>query len=238
MNFTPDYVIGDLHLGNDCRVFDKQYSKDFETVEDYHKAIVKNANEKITNPNAIVLFTGDIGKKEYFEEVLGQIKGRKFLILGNHDNYSKEVYKEYFEEVWNHPIFINRRVVASHIPIPTEPGVLNIHSHTHYIDLDSERHINVCPEKWGYKPILFKKLLGYLNKIEKPNHKFLNEWYADIQRPDSILDRDDIILTEDGLIDIEKTKPLIFKIKYKRKMEKGYVDALTDEEILELYKKL
>ena len=236
--FKPDYIVGDLHLGNDCKLFQKVYNKDFDTVEDYHNAIIERWNKKIPNENSIVLVLGDIGKQKEITEIIPRLRGRKFLILGNHDTYAKSFYKQYFEEVFTHPVFVGPRIVFSHIPIPTEPGVINFHGHTHHVFLKSDRHFNLCPEHHNYTPILFKKIEQKLAKIDKPNHKFLEEWYKDIQLTNSSPnERDDIILKEDGTIDVEASKPLVFLKRYKGKIRKGLVEFLTDEEILELYQK-
>lgn len=217
-NFEPDYIIGDLHLGGDCGLFDKEYSEHFNSVEEYEEAIVANYNKKVTNDNAIVFFLGDIGNKKGIEQHITRMRGRKFLILGNHDHYSVDYYLQFFEAVSKSPVFVHPRLVLSHIPIPTEPGVINIHGHTHNIYLDSERHINVCPEYNGYIPLLYKKLKNYLlSTTPKPNHHFLKEWYADIQKTRKA-DREDLILTEDGRIDVEKSLPLVIRKKYARRI--------------------
>lgn len=236
--FKPNYIMGDLHLGNDCRLFQKVYSKDFETVEDYHKAIIQRWNKKVLSEDSIVLVLGDIGKREYIEEILPQLRGKKYLILGNHDTFPKSFYKKFFEEVYNHPIFTTNRIVFSHEPIPTEPGVINFHGHTHHVSLKSDRHFNLCPEHHNYTPLLYKNLEQYLGRIDRPNRSFLNEWYAEIQLtniPEN--ERDDIVLKEDGTIDVEKSKPLVFRKRYQGKIKKGLLEAISDEEILEIYYK-
>lgn len=238
MILKPDYIMGDLHLGNDCRLFNKVYSKDFKTLEDYHKAIIENWNKKATNDDKIVYVIGDVGKKEAIEEIFPKLRGRKILIMGNHDTHAKSFYKKYFEEVYNHPVFVSSRIVLSHIPTPTEPGVINLHGHTHHVFLKSDRHFNLCPEHHDYTPILFKKLERHLGNIPKPNHNFLEEWYKDIQLTNiPEFERDDIVLREDKTIDVEKSKPLIFLKRYKGKVRKGLAQSLTDAEILELYEK-
>lgn len=238
MIIKPDYIMGDLHLGNDCNMFKRIYSKTFETIDDYHEGIIQKWNQKIPNNSSVVLVLGDIGCSHAINEVIPKLRGQKYLILGNHDNYAKAFYNKYFIEVFNHPIFVAPRIVFSHIPIPTEPGVINFHGHTHHVSLKSERHFNLCPEHYNYTPILYKKLEQKLSLIDKPNYKFLEEWYKDIQLTTIKADeRDDIILKKDGTIDVEKSKPLVFLKRYKGKVKKGLVEFLSDEEILDLYEK-
>ena len=232
--FKPDYVMGDLHLGNDCKLFHRIYYKTFDTVEDYHQGIIDRWNKKVTRDDAIVLVLGDIGKDWAIKEILPKLRGRKYLILGNHDGYSKAFYNQYFEKVFTYPIFVSPRIVFSHIPIPTEPGVINFHGHTHHVFLDSERHFNLCPEYFEYTPILYKSLEKNLGKIDKPVYDFLYEWYKDIQIT-TAESRDDLITDKRGLIDYKKSRLLVFKHKIKRKIEKGKIEPMTDEQIDKLF---
>lgn len=198
-----DFLLGDLHFGNDG-MFNRSYSKKFNTKEKYIKAVIKNYNS-IVNEKHTVLFLGDLGKSEILKEYIPKMKGRKILILGNHDKYSKRFYEELFDEVHSGPIFISSRIAISHEPIPVEPGVLNVHGHTHFVKLNSKQHINICVEYTDYRPVSVKSITSKLNDLEKPNRKFLQEWYKDIQiwtggpREDLVLDENNIINVEESL---------------------------------------
>lgn len=197
------WIYGDMHLGEDG-MFNRVYKDTFPTIEAYHEGIIKNWNKKVTSDKDVSLILGDIGRAEVIADVIPKLRGRKWLILGNHDNYAKSFYEQYFEKVFTAPIFLHDRIVASHHPVPVEEGVINIHGHTHHVKLKSALHFNMCPEWWGYEPIQFKRFERELSKIPRPNRKFLYEWYADIQIPNT-KDRSDLTLKEDGTIDIEKT---------------------------------
>lgn len=197
-----DFIIGDLHFGNDG-MFNRAYSKTFSTKEEYMESVVKNYNQVISN-NHRVVFLGDLGNGEELKKYIPKMKGYKILILGNHDKYAKRFYNDLFDEVYSTPIFILPRIVLSHEPIPVESGVLNLHGHTHAVKLKSDQHINLCIEHTDYKPVRFKQFTGILSNMEKPNRKFLKEWYKDIQIWTGD-DREDLVLNEDGLIDVEET---------------------------------
>lgn len=197
-----DYLIGDLHFGSDG-MFNRAYSKTFKTKEEYMETVVKNYN-LIVNNNHKVLFLGDLGREKELRKYISQMNGYKILILGNHDKYSKRFYNKLFDEVYNYPLFMMNRIVVSHEPIPVEPGVLNIHGHTHAVKLKSKQHLNICIEHTDYKPVRLKRCIGMLSYLEKPNRKFLQEWYKDIQIWTGE-ERDDLVLEEDGVIDIEKS---------------------------------
>lgn len=96
--------------------------------------------------------------------ILSELRGRKKLVRGNHDNYPLREYLKYFEDVQG--IFKYKRFWVSHAPIhPAElRGCKNIHGHVHnnsirnaYGERD-DRYINVCCEvNLGY-PIPFEDI--------------------------------------------------------------------------------
>ena len=201
--------MGDLHLG-DKGMFQREYSKVFETQEEYEAGIIRLWNKTVTEEDKIVFLLGDLGQREAVARVIPQLRGQKYLIMGNHDTYGKSFYNDLFVEVFDAPVFVGRRCVLSHHPIPVEPGVVNIHGHTHQISLASELHFNACPEHHEYKPLAFKKLeLKLIGKLEKPNRRFLQEWYKDIQMSEP---RNDLVINKKGIIQVEASLELRSKL--------------------------
>lgn len=200
-----DFIIGDLHFDNDG-MFKRAYNKFFETKEAYMEAVVKNYNA-IVQKDSVVVFLGDLGKAEALKKYIPQMKGKKILILGNHDKFAKKFYNELFDEVYDTPLFVHSRIVLSHEPIPVESGVLNLHGHTHSVILDSKQHINLCIEHTNYTPVRLKTYIKMLGNFEKPNKKFLQEWYKDIQIWIGEK-REDLILGKNNIIDVQKTLEL------------------------------
>ena len=210
MNLKPDYIYGDMHLG-EGGMFNRVYNKTFETVEQYEQELVKRWNKTIKSNDTIVFLLGDLGRKEAVARVLPQLRGQKYLIMGNHDKV-KSFYTPFFVEVFDAPVFAGRRCVISHHPIPVEPGVVNIHGHTHNVFLESEQHFNACPEHYGYTPLNFKKLeLKLIGNLPKPDRRFLHEWYKDIQKTEP---REDLVLNEQGIIQVKAT------IEHRAKLDK------------------
>ena len=202
MNLKPDYIFGDMHLG-DRGMFARTYSKTFETQEQYQQELISRWNKIVTEENKIIFLLGDLGQKNDIQKVIPQLRGQKYLIMGNHDTYAKSFYSQIFVEIFDAPVFVGRRCVLSHHPIPVEPGVVNIHGHTHDVFLASDLHFNACPEHHEYKPLNIKKLeLKLLGTLPKPNRKFLHEWYAEIQTSPP---RDDLIFKKGNLIDAKAT---------------------------------
>jgi len=201
MNLKPDYIYGDMHLG-EGGMFNRAYNKTFVTVDEYEQELIKRWNKTIKSDDTVVVLLGDLGRKEAVARVMPQLRGKKYLIMGNHDK-SKHFYAPFFVEIFDAPIFVTRRCVLSHHPIPVEPGVINIHGHTHNVSLDSELHFNACPEHHGYVPLNFKKLeQRIVPNLPKPDRRFLYEWYKDIQKTEP---REDLILDERGVVQVEAT---------------------------------
>lgn len=152
---------------------------EFETIEEHNEFIIKQINKTISLDDTLVCL-GDIGTgwKECFDKIK---KCKKILLLGNHDKENKINYKQYFNEVYDGPLFVNKFIVVSHEPIPVSEHFLNIHGHLHCSNLDDNNinHKNVSVKMNNYK--LFSLSDAYDLIMDKPRirARFLSEWYAD-----------------------------------------------------------
>jgi calcineurin-like phosphoesterase family protein len=206
------WIYTDPHFGHDrLRILARPQ---FNTLEEMHEALITAYNSTVEEKD-VVVWLGDVGYRDAIKDILPRLKGYKILILGNHDNYAKSFYDEYFDEVHDKPLYFHKRVLLSHVPRMVSPGVLNVHGHTHNIKLKSNQHYNICGELVGWKPISTKKIMLMLNRIPKENIHFLQEWYAEIQTPNETYENRDLVLREDGTIDAEET----LLAKYQKKVK-------------------
>lgn len=208
-----DYVFSDPHFSD--KVLVEKVRTQFNNIQEHDEYIIKKWNKTIIDNVSKIYVLGDLGGRECIERILPQLKGYKILIKGNHDNLTNTFYRKYFDEVYDTPIFYHKRIVLSHIPIPVEAGVFNLHGHTHNISLDSKWHINVSAERIDYTPQKMNNYIKLLGSVPKPNIKFLQEWYKDIQI--THVERDSFIIGDDGRIDAEKTLLPILKAKEERR---------------------
>ena len=212
-----DYLCSDHHFSHTkLRVKGRP---EFKTDEEMNETMVKNHNKVIMDNNTKVYFLGDLGEKEAIEKYLPQMRGYKILILGNHDKYGKSFYRKYFDEVHEGGIFYSKRILLSHHPMPVEEGIINIHGHTHLIDIATGRHFNISVERTNYTPVPMKTYEKILGSIPGFNRRFLQEWYKDLQKPIG-RDTSDLVLNDKGIIDVEKTKELWRSIKPEKVLEK------------------
>lgn len=133
------YYIADTHFGHsNSIVIDK---RPFHDVEEMEKVITGLWNSKVRE-NDDVYIVGDVAYKSKKDpyEIISRLKGRKHLIIGNHDNDSilkdERVMKLFvsIDKVLTITDF-DKRIVLSHYPMEDwegrSRGVLHIYGHIH-----------------------------------------------------------------------------------------------------------
>lgn len=121
---------------------------------------IKMINSKVGKKDTII-FLGDIGDVECARRV----RGRKILIMGNHDA-GRSNYEEVFEEIYEGPLMISEKLILSHEPIDV-PWAFNIHGHEHHY-VSHPLHMNVCADVIGYTPVNMNQFMksGMMSKVK------------------------------------------------------------------------
>lgn len=140
-----NYYISDMHF------FHKNVTKEgnnfdnrpFNSLVEMHQYMKKKWNSKITNGDTVYIL-GDIAMRGTNEELIAlvaQLKGRKVLIKGNHDDVSDMRYKNVFEEIYDYKEITDYadqdayKLVLSHYPIlmwnGQHRGTIHLYGHTH-----------------------------------------------------------------------------------------------------------
>lgn len=129
-----NYYISDLHLGH-TRVIEFD-NRPFQSIEEMNNTIIHNWNNTVTD-NDDVYILGDISLKPKIGLELTQLlKGRKHLILGNHDDLNTQ-YKSLFVSIDAYAEIKDngRHVVLSHYPIASwrnmQYGNIHLYGHVH-----------------------------------------------------------------------------------------------------------
>jgi calcineurin-like phosphoesterase family protein len=116
------YYISDLHFWH-SRLNQNMDHRGFDTVEEMNEYMINRWNSRVRRNDEVVIL-GDLcisKKAEDTNEILSRLKGKKGLIIGNHDNYlaDKNFNTNAFQ--WVEPYKeLNdnkRKVVLSHYPI-------------------------------------------------------------------------------------------------------------------------
>lgn len=140
-----NYYISDMHF------FHKNVTKEgnnfdnrpFNALAEMHQYMKEKWNSKITNGDTVYIL-GDIAMRGTNEELIAlvaQLKGRKVLIKGNHDDVSDMRYKNVFEEIYDYKEITDYvdqdayKLVLSHYPIlmwnGQHRGIIHLYGHTH-----------------------------------------------------------------------------------------------------------
>ena len=125
----------------------------------HDRMLIDYWNETVRNDD-IVWFLGDfaLSGRNVLNDYASKLKGRKRIILGNHDNLKDKDYLEAgFEFVSRWPVVLAQHIILSHAPLPSVPiGFYNIFGHVHSaaaVPTQTENTRCVCVERQGMRPI-------------------------------------------------------------------------------------
>lgn len=141
-----NYYIGDLHLFCNSQIDNGGVNFDgrpFKSLDEMHDYVLRHWNTKVTNGDTVYIL-GDVamrGKNEALIALVAQLKGKKVLIKGNHDDLSDYRYKQIFYDILDYKELTDSfdgkayKVVLSHYPIlmwnGQHKGTTLLYGHTH-----------------------------------------------------------------------------------------------------------
>ena len=167
------FFTSDLHFGHDNII--RFCNRPFSNADEMDEALINNWNTRVTN-NDTVFVIGDLifRAKKAPEEYLSRLKGKKYLLLGNHDkNWIKKCdLLKWFVEVND---ILNtsdgkRKITLCHFPMFSwmhEPHSYMIYGHIHNNTFapywkniwQNDRMLNACTDINGYQPVTFDELV-------------------------------------------------------------------------------
>ena len=173
------YYIADPHFGHENIL--QLCQRPFDSIEDMNRALIAAWNERVTG-NDTVFILGDLFYRcADPEPILQQLKGRKRLIIGNHDSswMDKVELSKYFVSV---DPFLEitdgvRGITLCHYPLLTWKHKLRtfmVHGHIHNDTTSDffpllavrERVLNAGVDINGFRPVTFEELVAN-NRIFK-----------------------------------------------------------------------
>ena len=147
----------DLHLGH-ARILASR--PQFATLEEHDDALIENWNRKVTDKDEVYIL-GDISFRgeKHISEYLSRMKGRKHLIVGNHDGFwmrHVEDLTAYFDSVDYLKImkFEKKQITLCHYPLMEWSGSRHVNSGNSFL---IHGHIHNTPQKH-----LFEYMKAYL----------------------------------------------------------------------------
>lgn len=160
----------------------------FKSVEEMDEALIKNWNS-VVDPNDYVFHLGDFCFKgsQYWDRILNQLNGHKFLILGNHDLKNMKdgtMFKFDWVGMQAYITVGGRSIYLNHFPFlcyggsyrNPENAVWQLHGHTHLNlgDMSGKdiQRLNMCfstqldvgVDANKYKPISFAEVENLISE--------------------------------------------------------------------------
>lgn len=161
------FFIGDTHFSHQNVIaYD---NRPFSSYQEMDEELVRRWNSVVKQGDT-VWFLGDFTlshRVDVIERFARRLKGRKNIILGNHDKRPVKTYYDVgFERVYDHPVIIKDFFILSHKPmfITPEMPYYNIYAHVHNHSAYETKTNNTCCVsccRWDYKPIRIPEFDNY-----------------------------------------------------------------------------
>lgn len=167
-----DAFISDPHFGHKNII--KYCHRPFSSIEEMTEKLIENYNETV-GKNDRVLWLGDcfMGSPTFFAGVLSRLNGKKYLILGNHDDIGNHklvncgfefvVTKMWFSmagrkivanhyDAWNYRSIWDSRYEEKRHHIKPESKEILFHGHTHQKSKFLLNQVHLGVDAWDMKP--------------------------------------------------------------------------------------
>lgn len=175
------YFIADTHFFHESIIEFSQ--RPFKDINDMNNQLIKNWNDTVTSTDDEIYILGDFmyqGTGENANSILKQLRGKKYLIKGNHEEYliDKDFKNYHFEWVKDYYTFIynKRKFVLFHYPILEWDGYykhsIHLYGHVHNNKVDFFNRmlginaVNVGVDMIKYKPISIGDIIRIVNERE------------------------------------------------------------------------
>ncbi len=206
-------IISDTHFGHE-NILRFERRNQFKTIEEHDETILRvweKCLRKLKRTDTFY-FLGDFcarGKEPFYIDKLllpmNEAPCKKVMIMGNHDkDIDKELLYGLFDEVYDYPIYISNRVVLSHFPCAVYDSQVNVHGHTHGMELYDANHICASVHVNRYAPVSSQTVESTVGKVSNWSTRFLYEpWAADYKLTQS---HSDVIADADHRIDLSASR--------------------------------
>lgn len=167
------YFTADLHLGHPQVL--EFCGRPFRNIEEHDRGLVDRWNNRVTDADDIYVlgdFSLGLSARE-LRRVFGELRGRKHLIVGNHDGGKVTALP------WASPpqdivrTTIERtQIFLSHYPVRSWPGMhggtLHFFGHTHGRLQDTRHSCDVGVDRWQFRPVTIREIREHLAQAGGP----------------------------------------------------------------------
>lgn len=156
------FFIADTHFGSD--EIRRYENRPFATVQEMDEQMILRWNSAVSDADEVFVL-GDFGAEDRVSRILERLRGRKYLVKGNHDIHTNEYYRGAgFSEVYDMPILYKGFWLLSHDALYVNRNMpyANLFGHVHnnpIVKDYSSQHFCVSAERIAYTPIAFDEIV-------------------------------------------------------------------------------
>lgn len=163
------FITSDLHIGHK-KVAE---ARGFKTVGEHDDFVLSSIADTVRSDRNVLYLLGDLAFGRHNLEKIAKLPGIKKIILGNHDQYSIDAYRQITEKIFGAFVYQlssrkgGGRFLMSHIPVSDDQMYRfdgNIHGHLHDRQMNHPWYFNVCLEKNNLKPFELYHVVQWLQK--------------------------------------------------------------------------
>lgn len=170
---SEKWFISDTHFGHRAILTYSSEKRQFNSLEEHDEYIIQEWNKLIRDDDK-VFHCGDFCLNRSKLQVASRLRGRKILIMGNHDTFKTQEYLDAgFHAVKG--CFQHENLICTHVPV--HPNQLehrffaNVHGHMHNHTINDWRYLNVSLEQTDLRPITLEEVY---NRIMEHKESALN----------------------------------------------------------------
>lgn len=166
------WVTADPHFGHGNILTFKRRDgtplRPFSSLEEMNSELIRRWNEVVGQDDRVYVL-GDVAMRKSGLGCLAELKGRKVLVKGNHDQEKLSLYVKHFDDI--RAYVVKKGFIMSHIPIHENSlsrWQFNIHGHLHadVVLKDGQpdpRYICASVEHHDYYPMNLQIVLDKLS---------------------------------------------------------------------------
>ena len=172
------FVVSDTHFNhaNILKFLDKngKIFRPFKSVDEMNEVMIDRWNAVVKDADTIY-HLGDVylGNGNGANAILHRLRGRKRLVIGNHDNARDQVLHKHFSKIMMWRQWPEHGLIFSHMALhPSNlhlhrAGIdaVNVHGHIHQNDSPPGPYINVSVERTNWGPVHIEDLKLMAKKI-------------------------------------------------------------------------
>ena len=164
------YFVSDTHF--DHHMILKYQKRPFRDVDHMNEMLISNWNDRVSHDDTIY-HLGDFGfgDRDDLQKILDRLNGTKHLILGNHDQNSRDLVGwqsvGHYEEIRIEKDFVVLFHFAQRVWNKSHRGSISLYGHSHGSMPGNNQSVDIGVDCWDYRPVTFDEIKRRLKTLPR-----------------------------------------------------------------------